>query len=90
MSKTLQACVILSSSKNKETAKQVLSFIKTAEVADTLRTYGFDVQSSPRWINRFSCALDEEEVESEQPRHMHLYIVVDCKTANCGTVHVLT
>jgi hypothetical protein len=21
---------------------------------------------------------------------MHLYIVVDCKTANCGTVHVLT
>jgi molybdate transport system substrate-binding protein len=43
-----QACVILSSSKNKETAKQFLSFIKTAEVADTLRTYGFDVQSSPR------------------------------------------
>ena len=41
-----QACVILSSSKNKETAKQFLSFIKTAEVADTLRTYGFDVQSS--------------------------------------------
>jgi molybdate transport system substrate-binding protein len=43
-----QACVILSSSKNKETAKQFLSFIETAEVADTLRTYGFDVQSSPR------------------------------------------
>jgi molybdate transport system substrate-binding protein len=43
-----QACVILSSSKNKETAKQFLSFIKTAEVADTLRTYGFDVQSSSR------------------------------------------
>ena len=43
-----QACVILSSSKNKETAKQFLSFIKTAEVADTLRTYGFDVQSSQR------------------------------------------
>ena len=21
---------------------------------------------------------------------MHLYIVVDCKTANCGTAHVLT
>ena len=21
---------------------------------------------------------------------MHLYIVVDCKTANCGTVHLLT
>jgi molybdate transport system substrate-binding protein len=43
-----QACVILSSSKNKETAKQFLSFIKTAEVAGTLRTYGFDVQSSLR------------------------------------------
>jgi hypothetical protein len=21
---------------------------------------------------------------------MHLYIVVDCKTANCGTAHILT
>ena len=41
-----QACVILGSSKNKETAKQFLSFIKTAEVADTLRTYGFDVPLS--------------------------------------------
>lgn len=41
-----QACVILSSSKNKETAKQFLSFFKTAAVADTLRSYGFDVQSS--------------------------------------------
>ena len=39
-----QACVILNSSKNKETAQQFLSFIKTAEVADTLRMYGFDVQ----------------------------------------------
>jgi molybdate transport system substrate-binding protein len=43
-----QACVILDSSKNKQTAKQFLSFIKTAEVAETLRKYGFDVQSSPR------------------------------------------
>jgi molybdate transport system substrate-binding protein len=43
-----QACVILNSSKNKETAKQFLSFIKTPEVAETLRKYGFDVQSSPR------------------------------------------
>jgi ABC-type molybdate transport system substrate-binding protein len=43
-----QACVILNSSKNKETAKQFLSFIKTAEVAETLRKYGFDVHSSPR------------------------------------------
>ena len=41
-----QACVILSSSKNKETAKQFLSFIKTTTVADTLKRYGFDVQSS--------------------------------------------
>lgn len=38
-----QACVILTSSKNKETAKQFLAFIKTAAVADTLRRYGFDV-----------------------------------------------
>jgi len=36
------------------------------------------------------CALDEKEVEGEQRRHMHLYIVVDCKAANCGTAHVLT
>jgi molybdate transport system substrate-binding protein len=43
-----QACVILSATKNRETAKQFLSFIKTAEIADTLRTHGFDVQSSPR------------------------------------------
>lgn len=40
-----QACVILSSSKNKETAKQFLSFIKTPVAADTLKRYGFDVQS---------------------------------------------
>jgi molybdate transport system substrate-binding protein len=41
-----QACVILSSSKNRETAKQFLSFIKTAAVADTLRRYGFDVANT--------------------------------------------
>jgi molybdate transport system substrate-binding protein len=41
-----QACVIVSSSKDKETAKQFLSFIKTAAVADTLRRYGFDVAST--------------------------------------------
>jgi molybdate transport system substrate-binding protein len=40
-----QAGVILSSSKNKEVAKQFLSFIKTAAAADTLRRYGFDVQT---------------------------------------------
>ena len=39
-----QACVILSTSKNKETARQFLSFIKTPAVADVLRSYGFDVQ----------------------------------------------
>lgn len=43
-----QACVILTSSKNKETAEKFLSFIETAEVADTLKRYGFDVQSSQR------------------------------------------
>ncbi|MGA8617108.1 MAG: molybdate ABC transporter substrate-binding protein [Candidatus Sulfotelmatobacter sp.] len=39
-----QACVILSSSKNKEAAQQFLSFIKTPIVADILRSYGFDLQ----------------------------------------------
>lgn len=38
-----QACVILSSSKNKETAKQFLSYIKTPAVAAILKRYGFDV-----------------------------------------------
>jgi molybdate transport system substrate-binding protein len=40
-----QACVILSSSRNKETAKQFLNFIKTPAVADTLKKSGFDVRS---------------------------------------------
>ncbi len=39
-----QACVILSSSKNKEAAKQFLSYIKSPEVARMLVTYGFDIQ----------------------------------------------
>jgi len=43
-----QACVILGSSKNKETARQFLSFIKTAAVADTLKRYGFDVLSTSK------------------------------------------
>jgi molybdate transport system substrate-binding protein len=43
-----QACVIVSSSKDKETAKQFLSYIKTAAVADTLKRYGFDVANSSR------------------------------------------
>ena len=41
-----QACVILNSSKDKETAKQFLSYIKTAAVAETLKRYGFDVPDS--------------------------------------------
>jgi molybdate transport system substrate-binding protein len=39
-----QACVIVGSSKNKETARQFLSFFKTAAMGEVLRTYGFDVQ----------------------------------------------
>lgn len=42
-----QACVILSSSKKKETARQFLSFIKTPAIADVLRSYGFAVQGGP-------------------------------------------
>ncbi len=39
-----QACVILKSSKNKETARQFLNYIKSPAVARILATYGFDVQ----------------------------------------------
>jgi molybdate transport system substrate-binding protein len=38
-----QACVILKSSKNKETAQQFLSYVKSASVAEILAGYGFDV-----------------------------------------------
>ena len=38
-----QACVILASSKNKEAARQFLLFVRTAAMADVLRSYGFDV-----------------------------------------------
>jgi molybdate transport system substrate-binding protein len=38
-----QACVILNSSKNKESAKQFLSFLKKPAMGELLRTYGFDV-----------------------------------------------
>ena len=38
-----QACVILGSSKNKETARQFLSFVKTIAIGDVLKSYGFDV-----------------------------------------------
>src|ERR1700730_18670267 len=40
-----QACVILSSSKNKEIAQQFLSYFKSAAVTDLLVGYGFDVSS---------------------------------------------
>jgi molybdate transport system substrate-binding protein len=42
-----QACVILSSSKNKEVARQFLSFIKTAAIGDVFRSYGFEVPRNP-------------------------------------------
>jgi molybdate transport system substrate-binding protein len=40
-----QACVILSSSKNKEIAQQFISYFKSAAVADLLVGYGFEVGS---------------------------------------------
>jgi molybdate transport system substrate-binding protein len=40
-----QACVILNSSKNKDSAKRFVAFIQTAAIADVLRNYGFDVQA---------------------------------------------
>ena len=43
-----RACIILGSSKNKDTASQFLSFIKTAAVAETMKKYGFDVQSAQK------------------------------------------
>lgn len=39
-----QACVILSSSKNKQLALQFLSYVKSAATAEVLGGYGFDVQ----------------------------------------------
>ncbi len=41
-----QACVILRSSQQKETARAFLNFIKTPAVADLFRTYGFAVPAS--------------------------------------------
>jgi molybdate transport system substrate-binding protein len=40
-----QACVILRSSKNKDVARQFLTFIKTGAISDVLKNYGFDVPS---------------------------------------------
>jgi len=38
-----QACVILRSSKNKEGAREFLSFMRTAAIRDVLKSYGFEV-----------------------------------------------
>ena len=38
-----QACVILNSSKNKQTTEQFLSYIKSDAIADLLVRFGFDV-----------------------------------------------
>ena len=40
-----QACVILNSSKNKETARQFEGYMKSKPAADILSAYGFDVNS---------------------------------------------
>src|SRR5579883_1086807 len=39
-----QACIILKSSRQKETAQRFLAFVKSAAVSDLLKTYGFDVE----------------------------------------------
>jgi molybdate transport system substrate-binding protein len=39
-----QACVILGSSRNKDTARQFLSFFKKPATTDLLKSYGFEVQ----------------------------------------------
>jgi molybdate transport system substrate-binding protein len=41
-----QACVVLKSSQQKDTAKAFLSFIKTPAVAELFRTYGFSLPGS--------------------------------------------
>ena len=41
-----QACVILGASKNKEVAKQFLSFIKRPAIGDVLKSYGFEVPNA--------------------------------------------
>ncbi len=43
-----QACVILKSAKDKETARKFLEFIKTPAVADIFRSYGFSSPSALR------------------------------------------
>ena len=41
-----QACVILGASKNKEAARQFLSFFKKPAIANVLKAYGFEVQAA--------------------------------------------
>ena len=41
-----QACVIVGSSKNKEIARQFLTFFKKPETSDLLKSYGFEVHGS--------------------------------------------
>jgi molybdate transport system substrate-binding protein len=41
-----QACVVLKSSKNQDLARQFLAFLKTPDVNDLLRSYGFEVPNS--------------------------------------------
>lgn len=43
-----QACAILNTSKHKVAARQFLSFIKTPDSVDVLRSYGFDLPSAPK------------------------------------------
>jgi molybdate transport system substrate-binding protein len=40
-----QACVILSSSKNRQLSQKFLAYIKSAAVSDLLARYGFDVSN---------------------------------------------
>src|SRR5206468_9183183 len=42
-----QACVILKSSKQKDSAKAFLNFVKTPAVGELFQTYGFAVKSPP-------------------------------------------
>jgi molybdate transport system substrate-binding protein len=42
-----EACVMLKSSRNQDTAGQFLSYFKSNAVADIFKTYGFDVPSGP-------------------------------------------
>jgi molybdate transport system substrate-binding protein len=43
-----QACVVITSTKNKESARQFLEFVKSAQAANTLGRYGFDVSDRDR------------------------------------------